>query len=645
MPKRAKQHQIEDISRAKFQLILPREWVFRDKARDYGIDGEVELFDKNGTPQGLVFWVQLKGTESKEKSTILNFDFSIDTLKYYKILDIPVLFVRYSDCDDSIYTKWIHNIDLFSAKENAKTFRIKLVETDKWVGSTSSQIENYLKKVRQLKSGFLHFPMPISLQIEKETINGISTGIIRNKIKRSLRECCDTVIFLGTEDSRVTITLSNKELRVNLLDLSGCSFHHIDLRQKDNFSEEIAKDILIGIAVSLIQIQQIENGGKVIFDNSLQSRLLERPSLLEVCLLPLFNSNFFDSVLKLVGQIIDREGFIKSKIITQISLLFTSNSRNEKKNIAIKNFLNIRLEKANIEKDQQQQGISHYNLGSYFRGKKNYSKSIHHYNMARKFAPIYLKQHYYYREVAGMLFQLGKYKLTSKLYSVSLDIKKDNDTIGLYADSLMFKGNYKKAIISFEEYISKSTNPLDEFILKCIFLKAMVNKYDIGFQTRRSEDANKLADLSQISKSENPVSRLEKALKLDMLSSLVWFNLGISSLESNDIIYTTYCFTMAALVNSNDIEAWRNATIYAFQSNETNNIVPLIVRTAYFFNKEEYLEEVYSFFENQNPHGPINDVIKVIEDILPKGEDENHEPIVRYLDKNGKFKNVKSLIE
>jgi len=41
MPSRVKQHQLEDISRSKFSLSLPREWVMRDKDKDYGIDAEV----------------------------------------------------------------------------------------------------------------------------------------------------------------------------------------------------------------------------------------------------------------------------------------------------------------------------------------------------------------------------------------------------------------------------------------------------------------------------------------------------------------------------------------------------------------------------------------------------------------------------
>ena len=97
MPKRPKQHRLEDNSRIRFQEVLPEMWVYRDKDKDYGIDAEVELFDNDENAQGLVFWVQLKATESKEKSSILSIDLEIDTLKYYKSLEIPVLLVRYSN--------------------------------------------------------------------------------------------------------------------------------------------------------------------------------------------------------------------------------------------------------------------------------------------------------------------------------------------------------------------------------------------------------------------------------------------------------------------------------------------------------------------------------------------------------------------
>ena len=47
MPKRPKQHQVEDLSVVAFRKTLPRQWIYREKDKDYGIDGEVEIFDEN----------------------------------------------------------------------------------------------------------------------------------------------------------------------------------------------------------------------------------------------------------------------------------------------------------------------------------------------------------------------------------------------------------------------------------------------------------------------------------------------------------------------------------------------------------------------------------------------------------------------
>lgn len=640
MPKRVNQHEIEDISRAKFQLALPRKWVFRDKAKDYGIDGEVELFDNNKTPQGLVFWVQLKATESKEISRILNVDFSIETLKYYKSLDIPVLLVRYSDWDNSIYVKWIHNIDLHFAKENAKTFRIKLTDTDKWSDSTSNQIERYLAKIRQLKSGAFSFPIPLSV-----VINDISKGILLTQIKKNLQEYLDYILLTTDEDSLIKVSLNNEELKINISELSGCFFHNINLRKKEDFSNDITKDILLGIAVGLIGLRQIEYSGKIIFENNLQSRLLNNPELLEFCLVPLFNSSFFENTLNLVGQVLDNKDFIELKIITQINLLFASNSKNKKVNKTIENFLNERLENARNNKDEQQIGISHYNIGNHFSGRNEFERAIRHYNSARKFAPIYLKQHYYFAEMAGILFRSEKYKMASKLYSRSIELKKDDRTLALYADSLMFEGNYKKANTYFKEYINNSETPIDEFVLKNLCLETILKEYNIESQIRNKERANKLADISELIKEKNPIFRLKEALKADMLSGLAWFNLGMIYSKNGDFHKATFSFTMVALVQNSDIEAWKNATLCAFNSEMTFSIIALIIRTAYFFNKEEYLEEFYLHLENLNQSAQINEIIELIEQILPKKDIKKTMPTVRFLNEKGKFESMDEIIK
>jgi hypothetical protein len=67
MPKRPKQHQLEDLSRAKFQLCLPEEWVIRDKDKDYGIDCEVELFDEDEKFHRNFILCAIKGYRFKER--------------------------------------------------------------------------------------------------------------------------------------------------------------------------------------------------------------------------------------------------------------------------------------------------------------------------------------------------------------------------------------------------------------------------------------------------------------------------------------------------------------------------------------------------------------------------------------------------
>lgn len=93
MPKRHNNHQIEDASRRQFDRLLPDAWVSRPKSSDYGTDLEVEIFETDGTATGLMFYVQLRGTDDKKKETSTTL--SLEQLRYFRQLDIPTLLVRF----------------------------------------------------------------------------------------------------------------------------------------------------------------------------------------------------------------------------------------------------------------------------------------------------------------------------------------------------------------------------------------------------------------------------------------------------------------------------------------------------------------------------------------------------------------------
>ncbi|MDD2506917.1 MAG: DUF4365 domain-containing protein [Candidatus Cloacimonetes bacterium] len=105
MPKRPRTHSLEDESKNKLRLLLPERWAFREKYLDYGIDCEVELIDELRNLTGLMFYVQLKATDSKQSRDIHSVSMKIETIKYFYSLDIPVLIVRYSSHRNEFYSK------------------------------------------------------------------------------------------------------------------------------------------------------------------------------------------------------------------------------------------------------------------------------------------------------------------------------------------------------------------------------------------------------------------------------------------------------------------------------------------------------------------------------------------------------------
>jgi len=639
MPIRIDQHQLEDISRAKFQLLLPRKWVFRDKDKDYGIDGEVELFDKNNKAQGDIFWVQLKATESKKNSTIMNVDLSIETLKYYKTLPVPVLLVRYSDYDESFFIKWINNVDFFHSKPNAKTLRIKLTEKDRWTKTSINNIEERLSNLRKLNSGRIGFPLNLHINLSEPEINGVKSGILLNQIRIQLKKYSEYVIFSKIEnESLIIASINNQDLKINICDLCGCSFHGIGLQKIDSFSEQLSKDILLGIAVSLIQINQIEYAGRLIFENKLESSLLKYKDLVNVCLTPLFQSSHFEKTIELVNSILDETESIESDLITTVNLLFGNPIKSDKKNEAVELFLSRKLDRSLKIGDDIQIGISHYNLGNHYKGRRLKLKAINHYILAKKIAPIYLKQPYFFTELAGMFFMIEKYRIAAKLYFKAIELGSAIETKALYANALMFSGEYKKAVDVFLDYLENTDSPIEEFVLKSMCLEGILEEYKIDFQKRESKKANELADVSKLDEQINSIPQLENALRFDLLSGLAWFNLGITYSDDDDLDQPALSFLMAALIQNEDIEAWKNATLCSFFSEETMNIIPLIIKTAYYFNGENYLSSLYEHFEKYNDS--VDEIIELVDKILSVKEKENNLTEVRVLNKNGHFENI-----
>lgn len=636
MPIRPRQHELEDESRAKFQLILPKSWVFRDKPKDYGIDGEIELFDDTGHPTGLVFWVQLKGTDSELESEILNVDLALDTLKYYKKLTVPVLLARYSSAQNSFYVKWVNNVDFYHAKDEAKSLRIKFTGADVWVQESSKKIKSRLTYLKILKSGAFNFPLPTSISINRETIKGFSRERLIVTLTKKIKQYPKIFDLTKEKDPFVQIDITEKELSICICDYCGTYFHNLEHIPVDGFIDNIIHDIVFGLSMNFVQLGQYDNCARVIFENSLDTELGNEKDFLNALLPALLRSSYFEKVLELVSNLLDEtsEEHIKTELIAMINLI-QEPSANDQRDKLIEKFNLARLERKLKVGNRQQIGIGHYNLGNFYRSRKNYQKAIHHYMLAKRFAPIYLNQHYFFKEIAGLFFLLNKFKPAARFYSKAIELNDSRITRALYADSLLFAGEYEKSKQEFEYYLHQNENPSEEFILKKYLIERLLLAYGITSQVRK--EAIKIADVTGVAEAQIE-DRLNQALQNDLLCDLAWFNFGAHFLQKKDWSKATFCFTMAAIILPKDIQAWVNAVLCSFNSKVDSPFL-LITRVAYSLNQESFLESLYTGLEANSKKVDIKPIIEMIKEILPEPS-ETEKSKIRILNEQGKFEAV-----
>lgn len=640
MPSRVKQHQLEDISRSKYSLSLPREWVMRDKDKDYGIDAEVEIFDVKGEATGLVFWVQLKATETKNKKIAKKLDLSIDTIKYYSRLDLPVLIVRYSSNEDLFYSKWAHEVDLYYSQKNAKTLRITFTDDDIWETEKVSKTEDYLRKHRAITSGAIALPASINLNIVNDSIGGMSRGTFLATYRKILADYSHIVKNEpNSDDCLIHILIENNDLIVSLSSLTGCTFHNISRASETEFVNELIIHIILGIGSSLINIGQNELAARILLDEKIKHSFISYDDLVLKFLPRLMNTSKYGEIIDTVCEVMDKSDSNFLESITTMYALTSLDELDQDKCKKFRELLHKILEKSIAIDDDSLIGVSHYNLGNNYINTRSCRKSIYHYIQAKKHEPDYLKQIYYYQELAGAFFECGKYRIAARLYKKSIDMGADDNIKPLYADALMLDGKYQQALNVFSEYFKLNDDQHAEWFLKMNCLFHLIDITGNAEQVRRNSDAMSLID---ISKADTPefVEKLEEAINLDNICGLAWFNMGIVQSKSAKHNEAAFSFILCGLVQTGDIEAWVNATLSMLNKEVDIQILPLVIHVAYFFNGDEYMLSLHKELEARLSGEILETMINIIEDILPKDTKPKQPPKVRLAGEDGIFRDV-----
>jgi tetratricopeptide (TPR) repeat protein len=635
MPKRSKQHQVEDISINELKKHLPREWVYREKDRDYGIDGEIEIFDKDDYATGLVFLVQIKATDSEDKKRQRRVQLSNSAINYYKSLELPVLIIRYIDESKELYFKWAHEIDRYGSKEDTETYSFLMEEDEVWQDITPASLEKKLSEIRIFKNLDNVLPLTTYLNFTFTKICDVSPFKLKSYLRTTLEDKKSLIeVVHSKEDSFLTINVSEDTIFVNILGMTGCYLHFIAHSTYSKI-DEVVGDIFVAVGIALIHANKSLNGIEIFETYVKVAPSLKYPNIVMPIIREYISLGKTSKILDLWKNVPSDHKDETLYIIFQIMMLFSEHDIS----MEYEQFLLSKIDENSELDDKTFLGIAHYNYANFLHNANREREALSYFRKALKFNPHYYKEDYIYKEIAGILFHLNRYCLSAKCYKIGINKKYDVKTLALYADALMMRGEYLLARRAFKRYFRASDDIDSEWLLKDIVLDYIMDISGIRSQHRLYEkamdnDIFKKNDLSTLTQ-----EKLVEVLYVDALSPLAWFNLGMIFFRRGDFKHAMMGYLISALMNPKDSEAWMNALKASFNGKQ-DHLYILIVQNAYARCEEEFLGLIHELIDEFTAKGAneqallFSEVIEeIIDDVLKRKKKKS--PVVRLF--NGEY--------
>lgn len=643
MPKRTRSHQLEDESWKALDSSIPSNWVLRKPSSDYGIDGEIEIFDESGMSTGLLFFVQLKGTDIVDQKKALEHRFYLDTIGYYRSLQIPVLLIKYHSPSKKLFYRWVYEIDPYYTRKGSKSIKVVFPKKNRWSIDKASDIVTQIIIFRKLISPKVPLPIEFHVLFLGEESFNTPKGLISSMIVDAAKPLSDIIVFnFNTPNLLVPkIIISDDLISVDLACITSFNLHHpSDLYSKEDNIKYLPHDIIVGVAMALNRLGHSNVAAELAYNHILSSGLLDNYKAIFEVVSCFTLGRRVDMALKVAEKLLetaeDKNLYLVFSLPAFQKIEMTDNELE-----AFKKLLLRAINKSKELKFFKQTGSCHYNLGNRLWGGswENDREAFYHYRMAQKFDPYYKNREYFWRELAGILFNLKKYSCSERFYKEAISLGANLEVLALRADALMFAGQYKAALDLFKEYEKNVEEIEPEWALKSWFLKGLIKTLGKDNQIRKVNEAKTIAAISK-SPPKEAKSKIDKAINLDGLCSLAWFNQAVNQIAEKNYDDAFTSFLITGIVQPNDVEAWSNTILCIFNGTEGLNMLPSIFSVAYRINGEELIKNFAKKIEEQSqiPKAEKAKIINLIADYTRKFEKNRKEkPVLRWIEPDGTY--------
>ena len=550
MPIRARSHILEELSISRFKDALPDGWVYRPKTPDYGIDGEVEIFDEGGCSTGLSFNVQLRATDDDTRADRVSLE--LDELDYYRSLELPTAVVRYGSPNNSIFWEWGANIaSRLKTNEGQKTATYRFNSGDLWSETTPAKIRRTLEVRRSLAT----FPpnRPVPLRIDLSAIPASNRYQIDRAIAGAIADSNGALARAANTPSMVEafVRVEPSFLAVGIDTLTSVTFDLQDPTPNDYLASTF-------YALSRIFLKQRLHRQAESLARLLVSREIAHHNedlAVDVCLA--LSSDLPALARLAIINGLHADGSRHAMIAMTIGMVPQSEeSRREAREL----FFDATLAAAGSV-GSGSEAAAHYSIGNAYRSESDFSHAIFHYNRARHLRPAYLQTDYFVRELAGLLFMSGHFVAAKQFYQEAARLDPDDPELTfLLGDALLLSGAISEARQHFENARVHCTaqRMQREAELKIMVCDCMVAQLGAETLPRRKSDANHILGPD----GAESLEVLEHLLaNVDVLHPLARYNLGITQARAGEHESALHHFLACAFIQPQDIDAWTNAAI------------------------------------------------------------------------------------
>lgn len=451
MPQGHRSHELERESRRAFNCIMPSSWPVRNVDDEYGIDMEVEVIhDRQAT--GVLFQVQLKATDSEHLEDSRSIRVKRDTVAYWRAMDLPVLVVLYEASTKRLFACWAHGISMNvrPGRLPGETIRIPFPDDSQIDGTYHERLLDELNAVRAFRAREVPLPIPVRVMFdESNAVFG------ENEFLTRLRQLAERSRVVELQDmdgsSSASLFLRGGEVRFDLP--AKLSTAVLYATPQDTTALRVAADALMMASVTLCAVGMDRDAVALAASVREESTISDSPQTIEALfrsyvsqgrtkealalLLPLMESSdqelqtFADTLMTPLVQIIRHNLDDTDRELVQASL----------------------RRRALADAGTPHAGRTWYTIAQFNRRHPNFRKALEAMKRALECDPGYADRQYYYRDLAGILYDLGEYDESARNYSRALELGADASTAFLLADVLMLSGDFESARRAAEDAI------------------------------------------------------------------------------------------------------------------------------------------------------------------------------------------------